>query len=82
MDLEETRKRFRASVEIRGAPAFWEDRFFASQGRAVEYRIGQVTLFGMGPRARCIVPTRDPVDGAAYPGFTRNTAHTLQHRTY
>ncbi len=65
------RRRFRATLELSGAPAFWEDRLFAGKDQAVAYRIGEVTLFGMGPRARCIVPTRDPESGLAYPGFAR-----------
>jgi uncharacterized protein YcbX len=37
----------------------------------VEYRIGDVTLFGMSPRARCIVPTRHPENAKAWPGFAK-----------
>ncbi|MDB5103688.1 MAG: putative Fe-S protein [Fibrobacteres bacterium] len=74
MGLEETRKRFRATLEIEGVPAFWEDHLFANEGAAVEYRIGDVTLLGMGPRARCNVPTRDTGSGRSWPGFARSFA--------
>ena len=59
MDLAETRRRFRATLEIEGVPAFWEDHLF-SKGIGVAFQIGEVTLLGMSPRARCVVPTRDP----------------------
>ncbi|MGB3075942.1 MAG: hypothetical protein WBB36_11505, partial [Chitinophagales bacterium] len=81
MTLEEARKRFRATLEIEGVPAFWEDHLFSSQGRAIEYKAGEVTLFGMSPRARCIVPSRNPETGEiihAFPKiFARHRAESL-----
>ena len=71
MDLEETRKRFRATIEIAGVPAFWEDHLFATEGRGIEFRIGNVTLFGMSPRARCVVPTRNPETGEVIHAFPK-----------
>ena len=59
MTLDETRKRFRATLEIEGVPAFWEDHLFSREGRGIEFMIGDVTLFGMRPCARCVVPTRN-----------------------
>ncbi|MEO5583000.1 MAG: MOSC N-terminal beta barrel domain-containing protein, partial [Saprospiraceae bacterium] len=32
MDLEETRKRFRATIEIEGTSPFWEDHLFSKEG--------------------------------------------------
>jgi uncharacterized protein len=81
MDLEEVRKRFRATLEIEGVPAFWEDHLFGREGRVIEFTIGDVTLFGMGPRARCVVPTRHPETGTvihAFPKiFSKNRASFL-----
>ncbi len=81
LDLEETRKRFRATLEIEGVLPFWEDRLFAAEGVAVEFRIGEVTLFGMSPRTRCVVPTRNPESGEvthAFPKiFARHRAASL-----
>lgn len=69
--VELMRRRFRANIEISGVDSFWEDKLFDKQGNAVEYQIGDVKLFGISPRARCIVPTRDPDTGIAYPYFTK-----------
>jgi uncharacterized protein len=81
MDLDETRKRFRATLEIDGVTAFWEDHLFSKEGTAVEFKVGDVTLYGMSPRARCVVPTRHPETGEvihAFPkSFARHRASTL-----
>ncbi|MBK6772560.1 MAG: hypothetical protein IPG78_10635 [Ignavibacteria bacterium] len=69
MDLEEARKRFRATVEIDGVPAFWEDHLFSNEGKRIEFKIGDVTLFGISPRARCVVPTRNPETGEVIHAF-------------
>jgi uncharacterized protein YcbX len=74
MNMEETRKRFRATIEISGAPAFWEDHLFSTPGKGVEFRIGDVTIFGMSPRARCIVPTRHPETGEVIHAFPKTFA--------
>jgi hypothetical protein len=59
------RRRLRVNVEVSGVPAFWEDRF-AGGGR---FRAGPVTLRGVEPCARCVVPSRDPDTGEPLPGF-------------
>ncbi|HMK04382.1 MAG TPA: MOSC N-terminal beta barrel domain-containing protein [Ferruginibacter sp.] len=74
MDLEETRKRFRSTIEISAVPAFWEDRLFAEQGTAIEFRIGDTIIQGRSPRARCIVPTRHPETGDVIHGFPKTFA--------
>lgn len=74
MDMEETRRRFRATIEITGAPAFWEDRLFLEEGTAIEFKIGDVTLYGISPRARCVVPTRHPQSGEIIHGFAKKFA--------
>ena len=74
MDMEETRKRFRATIEISGVPAFWEDHLFAEPGKGIEFKTGDVTIFGMSPRARCVVPTRHPETGEVIHGFPKTFA--------
>jgi uncharacterized protein YcbX len=71
MDIEETRKRFRATIEIINVPAFWEDKLFLEAGTAIEFKIGDTTLFGLSPRARCVVPTRHPQTGDIIHGFQK-----------
>jgi uncharacterized protein YcbX len=72
MTVEETRRRFRATIEIDGVEPFWEDHLFSSEGKGIEFKIGEVTLVGMSPRARCIVPTRNPETGEVVHGFTKS----------
>jgi uncharacterized protein len=74
MQLEETRKRFRATLEIADVPAFWEDHLFYRQGTAVEFKIGEAIIYGMSPRARCVVPTRHPQSGEVIHVFQRSFA--------
>ena len=72
LDLEETRRRFRANLEIEGAPAFWEDRLFGADGLTRQFSMGEVLLEGVNPCARCTVPSRDSRSGAlAPPGFAK-----------
>lgn len=71
MDLEETRKRFRSTLEIEGVEAFWEDHLFSRKGRGIEFKVGDVTIYGMSPRARCVVPTRNPETGEALHAFPK-----------
>jgi uncharacterized protein YcbX len=71
MDIEETRKRFRATIEITQVPAFWEDQLFLEEGSSIEFKIDDTTLFGISPRARCIVPSRHPVTGDIMQGFQK-----------
>ena len=74
LDLEETRKRFRATIEIDGVPPFWEDRLFSKDGTTIEFKIGEVILFGMSPRERCVVPTRHPESGEILHAFPKTFA--------
>jgi uncharacterized protein YcbX len=78
MHLEESRKRFRANIELTGAQAFWEDKLFLQEGTAVEFKIGNIVLYGTGPRARCVVPSRHPETGSFIQGFQKSFA---QQRT-
>lgn len=63
------RRRLRANLELDGVPAFWEDRLFASRGERVTFEIGDVRFEGVNPCQRCVVPSRDPETGGAYPDF-------------
>ncbi len=69
--FEQMRNRFRANIELTNTEAFWEDKLFAEPGSVIEYQINDITLFGINPRERCIVPTRDPLNGETYHRFTK-----------
>ena len=72
MTLDEARQRFRATLEINGVPAFWEDQLFGPKPNyAVRFRIGEVAFEGSNPCARCPVPSRDPRTGADIAGFQK-----------
>jgi len=68
---EQMGQRLRANVEITDVPPFWEDRLFGETGNTVEFQIGSIRFEGINPCARCIVPTRDPLTGQAYPNFQK-----------
>jgi uncharacterized protein YcbX len=73
LTVDDVRLRFRASLEIDGVPAFWEDRLFGEDERSViRFRIGEVAFEGSNPCARCPVPPRDPLTGVALDGFQRH----------
>ena len=74
MELDETRKRFRATLEIADVPAFWEDRLFFDEAMPVEFTIGNVAIAGISPRARCVVPTRHPETGEVIHAFQKSFA--------
>ncbi len=69
LPLAEVRQRLRTNLEIDGVPAFWEDQLFAANDDPVPFQVGSVTLQGINPCQRCVVPTRHPQTGAATPGF-------------
>jgi uncharacterized protein YcbX len=75
--LESVRQRFRATLEIDGVPAFWEDQLFGEEERSVvRFRLGEVQMEGSNPCARCPVPPRDPITGVNLDGFQKH--FTLQ----
>ena len=70
--LEESRRRFRTTLEVDGVPAFWEDRLFGPKNTyAVRFRVGEVDFEGSNPCARCSVPPRDSYTGADGEGFQK-----------
>ena len=71
ISVEDIRLRFRANIEISGVPAFWEDRLFAATDETVNFQIGDVLFIGVNPCQRCVVVTRDPITGEAYPKFQK-----------
>jgi uncharacterized protein len=75
MPLDETRKRFRATIEIENCTSFWEDRLFYKDKLAVEFKMGNTLLYGMSPRARCVVPTRHPETGDMIHAFQKTFAN-------
>ncbi|HTN73821.1 MAG TPA: MOSC N-terminal beta barrel domain-containing protein [Pirellulaceae bacterium] len=71
LTLDDARRRFRANLEIGGVEPFWEDRLYAEAGEGAAFRIGDVTLLGVNPCQRCVVPTRSPESGAIWPAFAK-----------
>jgi uncharacterized protein YcbX len=72
LETDDVRLRFRATLEIDGVPAFWEDQLFAEDPNyAVRFKIGEVHFEGSNPCARCPVPPRDPRTGADLLGFQK-----------
>jgi len=70
-DIEKTRRRFRANIEIASEVPFWEDRLFDRADTTVEFRIGEVAFQGVNPCQRCVVPSRDPSTGTVTQDFQR-----------
>lgn len=67
--LDETRRRFRANLEIAETEPFWEDQLMAEPGTTLPFQIGELTILGSHPCQRCIVPTRDSQTGDRTPQF-------------
>jgi uncharacterized protein len=63
LDLIEIRRRFRTNLEVSEVPAFWEDRLYGAPDRPLPFQVGKVTLLGVNPCQRCIVPTRNSLEG-------------------
>lgn len=69
--LEDVRLRFRASIEIGGVEAFWEENLIGEPGTGMRFTIGEVEMIGVSPRARCNVPPRDPLTGITDKAFVK-----------
>jgi uncharacterized protein YcbX len=74
LTLDETRRRFRANLEIDGVEPFWEDRLVGPAGSEVPYQIGNAPWLGINPCQRCVVPTRASDSGEATPLFQKTFA--------
>lgn len=63
-DLAESRRRFRANLEIDGCDPFWEDTLASpSPADARDFTIGEVRFRAANVCRRCVVPTRDSRTG-------------------
>src|SRR5438309_2715172 len=72
MDVDETRERFRTTLEIDGVPTFWEDQLFGEkENYPIRFKIGDVAFEGSNPCARCPVPPRNPRTGEDLVGFQK-----------
>jgi uncharacterized protein YcbX len=70
--IAEARLRFRATLELDGVPAFWEDHLFGAELRSVvRFHIGEVAIEGSYPCIRCPIPARDPHTGTDIIGFQK-----------
>ena len=67
LTLDETRRRFRANLEVGGVEPFWEDRLVGPTGTEVPFQIGAVRWLGVNPCQRCVVPSRDSTSGESRP---------------
>ncbi len=66
---DESRRRFRANLELSAPEPFWEDRLYGAADTVVQFRIGTVLFEGTNPCQRCVVPTRDTDSGEATADF-------------
>lgn len=73
LPIENVRPRFRANVEFSAEVPFWEDRLYGS-----EFHAGNVTVFGVNPCQRCIVPQRDALTGERVANFQKRFAEMRQ----
>ena len=78
LTLEETRRRFRANLEIGDVEPFWEDRLVGAYDQSIPFRIGSVEFEGVNPCQRCPVPTRDSSTGEVTPRFVPQFAAQRQ----
>jgi len=62
-NLENMRLRFRSNIELTGVEAFWEERLYKKPGIGMRFKIGNVEMIGISPRARCNVPPQHPDTG-------------------
>ena len=74
LTVQNIRHRLRANIELDGVPAFWEDKLYTIDGEVVPFRVGEATFEGTNPCARCVVPSRDPLNGAVLPTFSKTVA--------
>ena len=79
--LENMRLRFRSNIEITGVEAFWEEQLYHQPGIGVRFRIGEVEMLGMGPRARCNVPPQHPDTGEMDYQFVKNMIRSRKNHS-
>ena len=69
--LEHAVRRFRTNLVLDTDEPWWEDRLHAERGEYRAFSLGGVTMWGVKPCFRCIVPTRDPYTGEFNRNFQR-----------
>lgn len=69
--MEDIRLRFRATIEITGVDAYWEENFVGEPGLGMRIKVGEIEMIGVSPRARCNVPPRDPLTGVTDKTFIK-----------
>lgn len=74
--LENLRLRFRTNLEVSGVPPFWEEQLFQQRGVGIRFKIGEVEMIGVSPRARCNVPPQNPQNGEMDYYFVKNMLTT------
>jgi uncharacterized protein len=79
MTVAEARRRFRTTLEFNNVPDFWEDHLFGPAGETVSFKIGQVEFLGINPCERCIVPTRESLEGSPTSGFQKTFVQQRKH---
>jgi hypothetical protein len=80
LTLDESRRRFRANLEIDGVEALWEDRLIGSADTHVPFQIGDLQWLGVNPCQRCVVPSRASTSGEATPSFQKTFATERERR--
>lgn len=70
--LENMRQRFRSNTELVGVDAFWEENLFHKPGYGIRFKMGEVEMVGISPRARCNVPPQNPETGEMDRAFAKN----------
>lgn len=67
LTLDESRARFRPTLEISDVEAFFEDQLYAGADEVVEFAVGPAVFAGTYATPRCAVPTRWSVTGEVGP---------------
>lgn len=80
ISLDESRRRFRANLEVDGVPAFWEDHLIGPVGTEVPFRIARTHWLGVNCCQRCVVPTRDSSSSEANPLFQKAFARERERQ--
>jgi uncharacterized protein YcbX len=79
LTVDDLRRRLRTNLEIDDVPPFWEDQLFSADPQhPVRFTIGNVTVEGVNPCQRCVVPTRHPSTGTVTPHFQRRFTQQRQ----
>lgn len=77
--LENMRLRFRTNVELSGVDAYWEEELFHQQEVGMRFKMGEVEMIGVSPRARCNVPPQNPDSGEMDYSFVKSMVQSRQN---